>query len=129
MHPPFGYTVGVVTPGPTTRRHTERWAGNLLRSARAKKGISQAQLAALAGVPRSTVERIEAGTRQPSLVTLSRLLAAVDLEMRIRLDDYDNHDDVLDANYAAMTAEQKAATDARHEHLVALVDGGRAQES
>jgi transcriptional regulator with XRE-family HTH domain len=121
--------VGVVTPGPITRRHTERWAGNLLRSARAKKGISQAQLAALAGVPRSTVERIEAGTRQPSLVTLSRLLAAVDLEMRIRLDDYDDHDDVLDANYAAMTAEQKAAADARHEQLVALVDAGRAQQS
>jgi len=96
-----------------------------LRRARAKKGISQAQLAALAGVLRSTVERIEAGTRQPSLVALSRLLGAVDLEMRIRLDDYD---DVLNANYAAMTAEQKAATDARYEHLVALVDGGRAEQ-
>jgi transcriptional regulator with XRE-family HTH domain len=129
MHPPIGYTVGVVTPGPTTRRHTERWAGNLLRSARAKKDVSQAQLAALAGVPRSTVERIEAGTRQPSLVTLSRLLAAVDLELRIRLDDYDDHDDVLDAHYAAMTAEQKAAADARHKHLLALVDAGRAQQA
>lgn len=118
-----------MTPGPTTRRHTERWAGNLLRSARAKKGISQAQLATLAGVPRSTVERIEAGTRQPSLVTLSRLLAAVELEMRIRLEDYDDHDDVLDATYAAITAEQQAAADARHEHLVALVDAGRAQQS
>lgn len=105
--------------GPTTRRHTERWAGNLLRSARAKKGVSQARLAELAGVPRSTVERIEAGTRQPSLITLSRLLAAVDLEMRIRLDDYDDHDDVLDANYAAMTPEQRAAVDARYEAMVA----------
>lgn len=108
--------------GPTSRRHTQRWAGNLLRSARAKKGISQARLAELAGVPRSTVERIEAGTRQPSLVTLSRLLAAVDLEMRIRLEEYDDHDDVLDANYAAMTPEQRAVVDARHERMVALVD-------
>jgi len=112
--------------GPTSRRHTERWAGNLLRSARAKRAISQARLADLAGVPRSTVERIEAGTRQPSLITLSRLLAAVGLEMRIRLDDYDDHDDVLDANYAAMTPEQRAAVDARHERMVALVDAGRA---
>lgn len=118
-----------MTSGPTTGRHTERWAGNLLRSARAKKGISQAQLAALAGVPRSTVERIEAGTRQPSLVTLSRLLAAVDLEMRIRLDDYDDHDDVLDATYATMTAEQKAAADDRHERLITWVDAGRAQQA
>ncbi len=105
--------------GPTTFRHTERWAGNLLRSARAKKGVSQAQLAALAGVPRSTVERIEAGTRQPSLITLSRLLAAVDLEMRIRLEDYDDHDDVLDAGYAAMSPQQQAATDARHDAQMA----------
>ena len=104
--------------GETSRRHTERWAGNLLRSARAKKGISQARLAELARVPRSTVERIEAGTRQPSLVTLSRLLAAVDLEMRIRLDDYDDHDDVLEANYAAMTPEERAVAVARHEATV-----------
>ncbi len=104
--------------GPTTWRDTERWAGNLLRSARAKKGVSQAQLAALAGVPRSTVERIEAGHRQPSLITLSRLLAAIDLEMRVRLEDYDDHDDVLDAAYAAMPPEQQAVTDARHEALV-----------
>lgn len=104
--------------GPTSRRHTERWAGNLLRSARAKKGISQARLAELAGVPRSTVERIEAGTRQPSLVTLSRLLAAVDLEMRIRLEDYDDHDDVLEANYFAMTLEERAVADARHQAAV-----------
>lgn len=104
--------------GLTTRRDTERWAGNLLRSARAKKGVSQAQLAELAGVPRSTVERIEAGTRQPSLITLSKLLAAIDLEMRIRLEDYDNHDDVLDTTYAALPPDQRAATDARHEALV-----------
>jgi transcriptional regulator with XRE-family HTH domain len=64
--------------GPTARRDLEAWAGNIVRLARAKAGVSQAQLAQLAGVPRSTVERIEAGTRQPSLPTLGRLLAAVD---------------------------------------------------
>ena len=36
------------------------------------------------------------GTRQPSLPTLGRLLAAVDLDMRVRLEPYDDHDDVLD---------------------------------
>ena len=111
--------------GPTRTRDSEGLAANLLKLARAKTGVSQVQMAALAGVPRSTVERIEAGTRQPSLPTLSRLLAAVDLDMRIRLEDYDDHDDVLDANYAAMTAEQRAATDARHEAMITLVDAGR----
>ncbi|SDY92791.1 Helix-turn-helix, partial [Modestobacter sp. DSM 44400] len=89
---------------------------------------TQARMAALAGVPRSTVERIEAGTRQPSLPTLGKLLAAVDLDMRIRLEGYDNHDDVLDANYAAMTPEQRAATDTGHEAMIALVDAGRAAQ-
>jgi transcriptional regulator with XRE-family HTH domain len=116
----------MATMGPTRTRDSLGLAANLLRLARAKAGVSQAQMATLAGVPRSTVERIEAGTRQPSLSTLSKLLAAVDLDMRIQLEPYDDHDDVLDANYAAMTPEQRAATDARHEAMVALVDAGRA---
>jgi len=115
--------------GPTTTRNTERLAGNLLRIARAKAGVTQAQLAELAGVPRSTVERIEAGTRQPSLMTLSNLLAAVDLEMRVRVDDYDDHDDVLDARRDAMTPEQREGTDRRHDAMIALVDAARAQSA
>jgi len=114
--------------GPTRARDSRGLAANLLKLARAKTGVSQAQMAALAGVPRSTVERIEAGTRQPSLPTLGRLLAAVDLDMRVRLEPYDDHDDVLDATYAAMTPEQRAATDVRHEAMVALVDAGRAAQ-
>lgn len=118
----------MATFGPTRMRDSLGLAGNLLRLARAKAGVTQAQMAARAGVPRSTVERIEAGTRQPSLPTLSKLLAAVDLDLRIRLEAYDDHDDVLDANYAAMTPGQRAATDARHEAMIALVDAGRAAQ-
>jgi len=114
--------------GPTRTRDSRGLAANLLRLARAKTGVTQAQMAALAGVPRSTVERIEAGTREPSLPTLGKLLAAVDLDMRIRLEPYDDHDDVLDANYVAMTPEQRAVTDGRHEALVALVDTARAAQ-
>lgn len=65
--------------------NANRIAGDLLREARANAGVSQAQLALRAGVPRSTVERIEAGSRQPSLPTLYRLLAALELSIEPRL--------------------------------------------
>ena len=98
----------MAVPGPTTQRHTERLAGNMLRLARAQRGWSQRQLAEAAGVPVSTVARIESGARQPSLVTVSRLLAAADLELRARLEPYDDHDDVLDARHAALTPDEQA---------------------
>lgn len=105
--------------GPTRQRDLEGLAGNILRVARAKTGLTPAQLARRAGVPRSTVERIEAGTRQPSLVTMGRLLAAVDLDLRIHLEPYDDHDDVLDARRAALTPAQRAFAEARQDALVA----------
>ena len=98
----------MAVPGQTTQRYTERLAGNLLRLARAQRGWSQRRLAEAAGVPVSTVARIESGARQPSLVTISRLLAAADLELRARLEPYDDHDDVLDARLGAMTPEEQA---------------------
>jgi DNA-binding XRE family transcriptional regulator len=48
--------------GSKSHRDFRPLAGNLLRSARAKARTSEAELAELAGVPRSTVEQIEAGT-------------------------------------------------------------------
>lgn len=104
--------------GPTSQRNLERLAGNLLRLAREERGWSQNQLAAAAGVPASTVGRIEAGERQPSLVTLGRLLAAADLEFRTRLEPYDDHDDVLDALDARRTPQERALKEAQHDALV-----------
>jgi hypothetical protein len=50
-------------------------AGDLLRRARQIRGMSQRALAAAAGVSPTVVARIEAGTTQPTLTTLGRLLA------------------------------------------------------
>jgi len=36
-------------------------------------------------------------------------LAAIDLKMRITLEDYDSHDDILDAGNNRLSAEQRAA--------------------
>ncbi|MBV9593711.1 MAG: helix-turn-helix transcriptional regulator [Actinobacteria bacterium] len=83
----------MATMGPTTTRAVENFAGNVLKLARIQKGLSQRQLAAAAGVPHTTISKIEAGTRQPSWPVLCRILAAADLEPRVRLEPYDDHDD------------------------------------
>jgi transcriptional regulator with XRE-family HTH domain len=61
--------------------------GNLLRWARGRAGLTQRRLAGLAGVPQSTVSRIESGAIDPRTSTLRRLLQACgyDLEARPRL--------------------------------------------
>jgi len=100
-------------------------AGNLLRLARQQRSWSQRQLADAAGVPVSTVARIESGARQPSLVTIGRLLAAADLELRVRVEAYDDHDDVLDARRAALTSEQQAQHDRAFERASQVLTTGR----
>ncbi|OBI41413.1 hypothetical protein A5707_07570 [Mycobacterium kyorinense] len=95
--------------GPTTSGHVERLAGNLLRIARARAGMSQRDLARVADVPQSTIARIESGSRQPSLPVLARILVAVDLELRVVLEPYDSHDDFYDAEASSLTAGQRSA--------------------
>jgi len=63
----------------------------LLRYGRRKAGLTQAELAERAGVPRETISAYERGLRQPTLPTLSRMLKAAGFEMRIHLEPYDDH--------------------------------------
>jgi DNA-binding XRE family transcriptional regulator len=48
----------MATMGPSTAGHLERLAGNLLRVAQARVGVSQRELAEAAGVQQSTIARI-----------------------------------------------------------------------
>ncbi len=100
--------------GPTTAGHIRRAAGNLLKDARLRKGLTQQQTATAAGVPRSTIARIETGVMQPSIPTLDAILISIGLELRLRLDVFDDHDRVLDRRAAADpdgTARAEAAVD------------------
>ena len=99
----------MATMGPSTAGYVKRLAGNLVRVARARAGMSQRELAEAAGVQQSTIARIESGARQPSLPVLARIFAAVDLEPRITLEAYDAHDDVLDATAARLNDTQRTA--------------------
>jgi hypothetical protein len=60
-------------------------ASDLVRTARAKRRLSQRALADRAGVPQSTVSAVESGTRQPSVRMLERLLEAAGFRLEARL--------------------------------------------
>lgn len=107
--------------GPTRERHSARRAGNLLRMVRAKRGLTQRQLADAAGVPQSTIGRIESGAMQPTLPLLDRILVSAGLELRTRLEPYDDHDDVLDSLNAGLSSDQRAAADDATVHLAAAL--------
>ena len=55
----------------------------MLRYARQLAGLTQRQLAELAGVPQATVGRIEGGLVTPRTDTLERLLRAAGLELTV----------------------------------------------
>ena len=58
--------------------------GGLLRDARLARGLSQANLAARAGVARSWLARVEAGHRGAELEQLFRLLDTLDLTLTLQ---------------------------------------------
>lgn len=55
------------------------------KNAREKKGITQEELAAKAQVNRTTLSKIESGLRNATIETLSKLAAAMDLELEVKL--------------------------------------------
>ncbi|MGH9918938.1 MAG: helix-turn-helix transcriptional regulator [Nitrososphaerales archaeon] len=60
-------------------------AGETLKEARRRRGLSQRGLARLAGVPQSTISEIESGRRQPTLPLLGRILDRIGRPVEIRL--------------------------------------------
>lgn len=61
-------------------------AGEMVRRAREEAGLSRSALAGRAGVPTSTVSRIEAGSTDPTITMLSRLIAAAGRQLSITID-------------------------------------------
>ncbi len=98
-------------------------AAGLLRQARHLAGVSQADLAARAAVPRSMISAYERDVRQPTLATLLRLLKAAGYELRMHLVPYDDHDDVLAERRAAWPVEEQERWEAYHR---ARIDAGQA---
>lgn len=68
---------------------------SIVKEARRRAGLTQAALAKRAGVPKSTVGRIESGARAPSAELVERLVRAAGLEVTISLSAPDPGTDSL----------------------------------
>lgn len=82
---------------------------DLVREARRRAGLSQAELALRAGVPQSTVGRIESGTREPSMELVERLIRAAGFELRVGLGEPDPQTDSLFERTLRRTPQQRLA--------------------
>lgn len=58
--------------------------GAILQNSRTQSGLTQAQLADLAGLRQATISTLEGGYAEVRLQTIFDVLAALDLEMAIR---------------------------------------------
>ncbi|HEX9645004.1 MAG TPA: helix-turn-helix transcriptional regulator [Acidimicrobiia bacterium] len=93
--------MGKFDPAPTV-------AAGLLRTARDRAGLSQADVAKQAGVTQQAISAYETGRREPTLPTLQRLLAAAGFELRLHLAPLDHHDETLAAYLASLPPAQQA---------------------
>lgn len=62
---------------------TRQLAGDLIHQARRESGLSQAELARRAGMPRSVLNAYERHNRQPGVDALARIAQAAGLEVRM----------------------------------------------
>ena len=91
---------------------------NLVREARRRAGLSQAALAEKAGVPKSTVGRIESGARTPSVELVERLVRAAGLEVTLGLSEPDPGTDSMFERTLRRTPAQRLADATRAARFV-----------
>jgi len=91
---------------------------SIVREARRRAGLSQAALAARAGVPKSTVGRIESGARSPSTDLVERLVQAAGLELAVSLSEPDPGTDSMFERTLLRTPAQRLADATRAARFV-----------
>jgi transcriptional regulator with XRE-family HTH domain len=79
----------------------------LVREARKRAGLTQAELAARAGTTQSAIARIERGGVSPSLAHLTELVRAAGFDIDVRLVSYDDHDLTMALRNRKLTPQQR----------------------
>ncbi|MFT3971220.1 MAG: helix-turn-helix transcriptional regulator [Micropruina sp.] len=95
----------------------------LIREGRRRRGMTQAQLAALAGTTQSAIARLESGRTAPSLDDVVRYLRLMDLDLDLMLVERDDSDWSLAVPLLDLTPEQRLA---HHDDVVRSLEELRA---
>lgn len=82
---------------------------DLIREARLRAGLTQAELAARLGKAPSVIGRWEQGRASPSFETVMQVVRAAGLEPSIWLSDTDDHDRTLIRHCLALSPAQRLA--------------------
>jgi transcriptional regulator with XRE-family HTH domain len=80
---------------------------HLVREARKRAGLTQAELAARAGTTQSAIARVESGAVSPSLERLTQLVQAAGFDIHVRLVPYDDHDVTMALRNRLLTPERR----------------------
>lgn len=84
--------------------------GSLLRDARSKRGLGQAELARRAGTTQTYISRVERGTVSPSLATLARLFGAMGQRLELSVQPLSHGNAIrseLQASWQERSAQQR----------------------
>lgn len=95
------------------------WAGDLIRLARRERGLSQRELARKAATSQAAIAAYESGRRSPSLETLARIVRSAGLDLRIRVEPLDDHDEWLHRFEESLPREVVRAWRLRDQDLLA----------
>jgi transcriptional regulator with XRE-family HTH domain len=84
-------------------------SGSLMREARLRAGLTQAELAARLGKAQTEVARWERGAALPSLERLREIIRACGLELTVALARYDDSNATIIDEHLRMTPQQRLA--------------------
>lgn len=97
--------------------------GIIVREARRRAGLSQAELARRAGTTQSAIARLERGGTEPSLDRVVELLRACGLELQFRLTPVDDSDWLVARGNLALDVDARVRL---HRSALRLALAGRA---
>jgi transcriptional regulator with XRE-family HTH domain len=80
---------------------------DLIREGRKRRGLTQAQLAGLAGTTQSAIARLESGRTAPSFDDVIRYLRLMDLDLDVMLVERDESDWSLAVPLLALSPQER----------------------